>query len=203
MKRVILIGILLVMLSLVVACTPEVMQETNDEMAKEDSIQEDDMMEKHEDSMEEKSMDEKMMEMPPSIDAMAKEPSEDMMAMEFSQSGILVDVTNGKDVRGINTNDKASGIAQAIFKDGEYNLLATFENLPDPVGTDFYEGWIVRTGLKFDVISSGKLEKVDGQYVNKYSSAQDLTGHKFYVLTIEPDDGNSAPADHVVEGTME
>ena len=78
----------------------------------------------------------------------------------------------------------------------------TFENLPNPVGTDFYEGWIVRKGLRFDVISSGRVEKVGGVYTNTYSSGQDLTDHDFYVLTIEPDDGDPAPAGHILEGTL-
>lgn len=38
--------------------------------------------------------------------------------------------------------------------------------------------------------------------MNTYSSGEDLTDHNFYVLTIEPDDGNPAPADHIVEGTL-
>ena len=96
----------------------------------------------------------------------------------------------------------ASGTAIANFKDDTYSLLATFENLPDPEGTDFYEGWIVRRGDDFDVISTGKVEKADEVYTNMYTSGADLTDHDFYVLTIEPDDGDPAPADHIVEGVM-
>ena len=50
-------------------------------------------------------------------------------------------------------------------------------------GTDFYEGWIVRKGDAFDVISTGKVEKIEEIYTNMYSSGQDLTDHDFYVLT--------------------
>jgi hypothetical protein len=131
-------------------------------------------------------------------DGMMKE----MMTMTYQYSGRLEDVTRGDDVRGLNTGGESGGVAQANYADGKYNLLVTFENLPDPVGTDFYEGWIVRKGLNFDVISSGVLKKVDGVYTNTYSSGQDLTDHDFYVLTLEPDDGNPAPADHILEGTL-
>jgi len=126
-----------------------------------------------------------------------------MMQMVYQYEGVLSDVTAGEDIRGVNTKGESSGLAKANYKDGQYNLLATFENLPDPVGSDFYEGWIVRKGLNFDVISSGALEKIDGVYTNTYVSGQDLTDHSFYVLTLEPDDGNPAPADHILEGVMQ
>jgi len=129
-------------------------------------------------------------------DTMMKEMDDvmmkDMMTMTYEYSGQLQDVTGGN----------ASGVAKANFTDGTYSLLATFENLPDPEGTDFYEGWIVRRGDAFDVISTGKVEKTDDVYTNMYSSGDDLTDHDFYVLTIEPNDGDPAPAGHIVEGVM-
>lgn len=112
--------------------------------------------------------------------------------MVYEYSGDLEDVIGGN----------ASGIAQAIFEDGVYNLRADFTNLPEPEGTDFYEGWIVRTGENMDVISTGKAVKVDGVYSNTFTYPTDITDHLFYVLTIEPDDGDPAPADHVLEGTL-
>lgn len=120
----------------------------------------------------------------------------------YQFEGPLEDVTKGETVRGINTKNLAKGTSQASFENGQYNLLATFENLPDPQGTDFYEGWVVRKGLNFNVISTGKAEKVDGVYKNIFTSEEDFSDHLFYVLTLEPDDGDPAPADHIVEGTM-
>lgn len=122
--------------------------------------------------------------------------------IDYQYNGELDDVTDGKTIRGVNTGGNSFGIAQAAYLDSQYHLLATFENLPDPQGTDFYEGWVVRTGSRFNVISSGKLDKVGGAYQNVFTSAEDLTDHAFYVLTLEPDDGDPAPADHIVEGTM-
>jgi len=117
---------------------------------------------------------------------------ETMMEMTYQYSGNLEDVTGGD----------SSGVAKANYEDGQYNLLVTFENLPSLVGTDFYEGWIVRKGVNFDVISSGALEKIGDTYINTYASGQDLTDHSFYVLTLEPDDGDPAPAKHILEGTL-
>lgn len=147
-----------------------------------------------------------MKEEGPGEDAMVKKVDEKSMMkakeMVYQYSGSLADVTNGETIEGINTGAVASGVAWANFDEEGYMLLATFENLPDPKGTDFYEGWVVRKE-PFDVISVGVVEKVDGKYTNVYSSGDDLTDHVFYVLTIEPDDGDPAPAGHIVEGTME
>jgi hypothetical protein len=154
----------------------------------------------------EKDMGAMMEKTEPTKDAMMKDIDEsmmkDMMAMSFQYSGQLADVTGGATIRGISTGGNGSGVAKASYKNGKYDLLVTFENISDPAGTDFYEGWVVRRGDDFSVISTGRVEKVDGVYTNAYSSGDDLTDHDFYVLTIEPDDGDPAPADHIVEGVM-
>jgi hypothetical protein len=145
----------------------------------------------------------------PTEDVMMKKMDETEMAMEmtemkamtFDYSGTLEDVTDGKSIRGLSTSGAAIGEAKASFSDGKYSLMATFENLPDPKGGEFYEGWVVRKS-PFDFISTGELQKVDGMYINTYTSGSDLTAYSFYVLTVEPDDGDPAPADHIVEGTM-
>lgn len=115
----------------------------------------------------------------------------EMMAMEFEYSGELEDVSGGS----------ASGVARAGFKDGAYSLVASFEGLADPVDDNFYEGWVVRQN-PFHFISTGRVEKRNGKYTNMYSSGNDLRDHNFYVLTIEPNDGDPAPAGHILEGLM-
>lgn len=136
-----------------------------------------------------------MMKDKPTSDAMMQKMDEtmmkDIMAMQFDYSGELKDVSGGN----------ASGTASFSFKDGTYNMLATFANLPELTNDDFYEGWVVRKS-PFEFISSGKLEKANGTYSNAYSSGKDLTDYNFYVLTLEPNDGDPAPAKHIVEGTM-
>jgi len=115
---------------------------------------------------------------------------EQMIRQDYAYSGELKDVTGGN----------ATGTAKADYGT-EYFLYVTFENLLEPEGTDFYEGWIVRSS-PFNFISTGRVQKIAGQYMNLYNSDQDLTDHDFYVLTIEPDDNDPAPAGHVVEGRM-
>lgn len=152
-----------------------------------------------EDTMMEKDEETAMMMMESEVveDAMMKETDDAMMMemkdMEYAYAGELADVSESG----------ASGTAMANYDAaGGYMLYVTFENLPALEDGFFYEGWVVRRGEDFSVISTGELELTPEGYVNTYASGTDLTDHTFYVLTLEPDDGDPAPADHVVEGEM-
>ncbi|MFC1599533.1 anti-sigma factor [Patescibacteria group bacterium] len=94
----------------------------------------------------------------------------------------------------------ATGNAGAYFEEG-YNLFAEFNGLPHPEEGYFYEGWVVRNS-PLSVISTGKAERSLGDYFNDFQSDDNLLDHDFYVLTLEPDDGDPAPAEHILEGTM-
>lgn len=94
----------------------------------------------------------------------------------------------------------ATGNAGAYFDEG-YVLFAQFEGLPHPEEGFFYEGWVVRNS-PLSVLSTGVAVRSLGDYHNNFSSDEDLLDHDFYVLTIEPDDGDPAPAAHILEGTM-
>src|SRR3989344_6744187 len=59
-------------------------------------------------------------------------------------SAILVDVTEGENIRGVTTSGSASGEAIAGLDSGRYSLVASFQGLPDPDDEDFYEGWVMR-----------------------------------------------------------
>lgn len=156
-----------------------------------------------------------MAQQPPSKDGKMKKmskagPGTALKGVTFDYSGDLADVTGGTTLLGITTGGLSSGSARAVFAKGAYRLEATFKNLPDPSGTDFYEGWIVRKAVNdsnnvlipFDFISTGKATKTGDAYVNTYTSGADLTDHTFYVLTLETDDGNHAPSGHVMEGML-
>lgn len=92
-----------------------------------------------------------------------------------------------------------SGKAYATFQDDIYTLYATFENLPEIDSNEyFYEGWLVAPG---SVVSTGNATMDENaQYANTYQGSIDMTDHTRYILTLEPRDGDPAPADHVVEG---
>ena len=108
----------------------------------------------------------------------------------FDYNAILEDVTGGT----------AVGTAGAYFNE-VYYLYAQFEGLPHPEEGYFYEGWIVREN-PLSVISTGEAKRSLGEYSNSYNSETDLTDNDLYVLTLEPDDGDPAPAEHILEGRM-
>ena len=133
-------------------------------------------------------------------DKMMKEDEvmEEKAMIEYSHMANLVDVTDGNILlSGARTNEATSGEAKMVF-DGEYKMVATFNEIPDPGPDHFYEGWIVIPSSRF--ISTGKVEQVDGVYTNTFSSPEDMTEYTKYVLTLEPDDNDPAPAEHIVDG---
>ena len=112
---------------------------------------------------------------------------------DFNIRGIVSDVSGGE----------ATGDVKARFAKNAYMLIATFEGLTDPEGTDFYEGWVVRRGDDTNVVSTGKVKEEEIGYVNVFISPNDLSDHDFYVLTLEPDDGDPEPAKHILEGVIQ
>ena len=109
----------------------------------------------------------------------------------YEYSAVLEDVSGGE----------ATGRAYAKFDGEDYMVLAELFDLPEPENDYFYEGWIDRKS-PLSVLSTGKAFVKEGVYVNEYSAEGDLSDHDFYVLTIEPNDGDPAPADHILEGTL-
>ncbi len=121
---------------------------------------------------------------------------------KYSKRATLMDVTELRTIRGINTFGASSGIVYAGFSDGNYKLNAVFNFLPDPINGDFYEGWLVRQDPP-SAISTGVAESLgNGGYTNVYMSKSDLSDYDYYVLTLEPDDGDASPADHIIEGML-
>lgn len=136
----------------------------------------------------------------PSMDASRIDVSEELREQApgrmYNWEGGLFDVSDSS----------ASGNAMATFDGTTYHLYATFEDLPDPSTYGegfFYEGWIVRRA-PLHVLSTGVVDvDENGLGSNIYAAGNDWTDHDFYVLTIEPDDGDPAPAVHILEGILE
>lgn len=112
----------------------------------------------------------------------------------------LIDVTRGP-ILGVDTLRDSAGEVTVSDSPGDYSLTATFENLPDPKNTDFYEGWLVSSN-PVAVISTGRAVKENGKYVNRFASSEDVSFYTMYVLTLEPDDNDPASAYHILEGTF-
>ncbi len=109
----------------------------------------------------------------------------------------IVDVTKWKEIRGITTPSDANGYALVSYDD-EFSLNAEFFGLSDPLNDDFYEWWLVRRD-PFAFISTGVADKRGDTYRNAFTSTTDYSAYDFYVLTLEPNDGDPAPADHIIE----
>lgn len=96
---------------------------------------------------------------------------------------------------------QANGVAQAHrFEDGRYLHTVQLNVKPAEDGY-FYEGWIIQGD---DVVSSGHLSNYfgDARHNLRFEADEDYTGYLKVIITLEPDDGNPAPADHVAEGLM-
>lgn len=85
-----------------------------------------------------------------------------------------------------------------------YQLTGSFYDLPELEDGYFYEGWLIRNEGELSVVSTGALEDLGGgQFLDTFESEQDYTDHIQYVLTLEPDDGDPAPAEHVLEAEFQ
>jgi hypothetical protein len=104
---------------------------------------------------------------------------------------ILVDVTGAN----------AMGEAWLLRKNGKlyHRVEAT---LPNPTGTNFYEGWLVQKEPELQFISTGELEKQsDGTFKLEFMSDELYEGWDFVPITIEQiKDAN--PEMHILEGTV-
>ncbi len=103
------------------------------------------------------------------------------------------------------TGGEASGVATAKYSSEKYFHEVFTKNLPPLEEGFFYEGWLVKPFPLLDVISSGKLvpEGEEGGFALSLEANENLSKHTRVVITLEPDDGDPDPAEHVLEGTME
>lgn len=107
-------------------------------------------------------------------------------------SAALADVTGGN----------AYGIAHATFKTGSFTLIAQMGNLPDPASKYYYQGWLVRREGSLTVLSLGRVQKTENRFAIVYLTSTDLSAYDFFVVTLEFDDGNPAPGEHILEGIL-
>ena len=114
-----------------------------------------------------------------------------MMSGDYKYMGLLADVIGST----------TAGLAKANFEDNQYSFYSTLANLMEPINGDYYEGWLVKKE-PFGFVSTGKIEKIGGEYINLYKSNMDLRDYNLYVVTMEENDGNSAPAKHILEGVL-
>ncbi len=150
--------------------------------------------------MDDKMMDDKMMDKKMMDDKMMDDKMMDDKMMKNSTE--LANVTNGATIRWIVYNGSETWRASIEFDGTTTHVYAEFDNIPHPGADNFYEGWIVRQNGGFNFFSTWELMEKDGKWVNTRSMEWDLTDHIQYVLTLEPNDNDPAPADHIIEGDV-
>jgi hypothetical protein len=84
-------------------------------------------------------------------------------------------------------------------REDETRIYAAF--VLEPINTEefFYEGWLVCNNKPY---STGALISQNGIDENIFVSSEVPTNCQKYVLTIEPNDNDPAPADHILDGTF-
>lgn len=114
---------------------------------------------------------------------------EEMVDLSFRNKIVLTDVSGlGAEGEGYYGNI-----------DGETRVYASF-NVVETEEDYFYEGWLICGG---EVFSTGELERFDGLYMDFFVSTELPDVCEEYVLTLEPNDGDPAPAEHIMDGVME
>ncbi|MBM3231478.1 hypothetical protein FJZ28_04095 [Candidatus Peregrinibacteria bacterium] len=95
----------------------------------------------------------------------------------------------------------ANGVAQAHrFEDGRFLHTIQLNILPPEDGF-FYEGWILSGA---DRISTGHLSNHfgDARHGLRFEANKDYSAYLTVLVTLEKDDGNSAPGKEVARGSM-
>jgi hypothetical protein len=126
-------------------------------------------------------------------DDLTNNPYDDDTFPYITYATVLNDVNGGSDYYGYGTAD---------YNDGT-TLIVSYSALPDLEEGYFYEGWVV-DGVSGDVLSTGALAlDEDEDWENYFYYDASLESYPQYIITLEPDDGDPAPADHVLEGRFE
>ncbi len=96
-----------------------------------------------------------------------------------------------------------SGTATSQFVNGTFRHVIVV-TLPSPPEGYAYEGWLIRS-KPFDFLSTGRLiqHADDLKWYLLWEQKEDRRDYKKVVVTLEPNDANPAPADHVLEGVFE
>jgi len=111
---------------------------------------------------------------------------------------IMLSFSHKMELKNVSKDENAKGEGVYGVNNGETRAYANFR-VQDPADDFFYEGWLVCGGKPF---STGVLEKFDGLYENYFISSDVPTSCQKYVLTIEPNDNDPAPAAHVFDATL-
>lgn len=105
------------------------------------------------------------------------------------------------DITDVNSGETLGAAALVISPSGQ-SFLSASATLPALEEGYFYEGWLVRSE-PLSVVSTGAMEEeMPLEFYNDFTGDVDYSDHPKYIITLEPDDGDPAPAGHVADGTL-
>lgn len=118
-----------------------------------------------------------------------KQAIDDAFAKEGAEMTLLKDVVGGQGI----------GTAWRQYDGSQYYHKIEASNLTPLDKGYFYEGWLVGEDGFF---STGRMALDDSKGELFYSTEEDKTEFRGVVVTLEAEDGNSAPDKHVLEGSF-
>ncbi|MEX0910428.1 MAG: anti-sigma factor [Candidatus Paceibacterota bacterium] len=95
----------------------------------------------------------------------------------------------------------AEGVASlAVVNNKTYHQVVA-QNMPVLTGGDFYEGWLVKDPASGQFFSTGEMiyDADTKQADLNFVIDGDKSDYRFVVITLEPNDGDPAPAKHIIE----
>lgn len=128
-------------------------------------------------------------ELVPPMSEAEKQGIDDAFAKEGAEMTLLKDVSGGQ----------AVGTAWRQYDGAKFYHKINANSLTMPDKGFFYEGWLVGSSGFF---STGRLAVVSGLSLLYYTVAEDKTGFSGVVITLEEEDGNAAPAKHILEANF-
>lgn len=112
-------------------------------------------------------------------------------------------VLSNQDIEGTTLEDvsdgQMTGEAKRAFSDGKFYHKVEASGLRNLEKGFYYEGWLME--LDGSYISTGRMETdAFGNGKLYYMASSDKSEYSKVIVTLEPEDGNSQPAEHLLEG---
>lgn len=118
-----------------------------------------------------------------------KQAIEEVFVKEGVEMTALQDVAGGQ----------ARGTAWRHFDGEKFYQKLEAENLAPLEKGFYYEGWLVGDQGFFSI---GRMAAEEGKGRLYYTAEEDKSGFRGVVVTLEPEDGDPAPAEHILEGSF-
>ena len=101
------------------------------------------------------------------------------------------------------TGGRASGEAWLFVQDNTTYHRVIAKDMPPLQNDDFYEGWLVKSTPTLDFFSTGNMifDETSQTWLLEYKTTGDKSDYSTAIITLEPNDGDPAPAAHIIEGT--